>query len=550
MVKELKIPADISHIGEGLEFVKTLLKECNAEENEVYRSVMAAEELLLLLIQNAPDNKTSVRIRARTRKQYAEISLSAKGSEFALSGTESAKFGVDMAGMDEEEEAILRGLLLNKLSDIIDLRHVRGINRAEVYVGEKSGQKASFTLFCMLGGILFGVLLRFLPEITSVFISKYVLSVVSTLFLNVIKMLVVPLVFFSVADSVTGFNDLKVFGRIGGRVFALYTFTSIVAFFIGALMIVIFKPGDPSIKGVVMEMAENSDIIPAEGMTLPEIITGIVPSNLFAAFLNADMLQIIFLSLVTGIASGMLGKYTESVQYFLKAGNALFTRITKIFIAATPIAVACIMANMALKIDAGSISALIMLLVCGVLGMLLLFGFYSLLLKVLAGKSPKQFLRKFRPALLTGMSTMSSNASLPQVMDCVRDMGVSPKLYSFSIPLGSTINMDGATIFYTIVIMFMMRVFGIEMNAASFLLLFLNVLLMSMATPGIPNATIVMLALLFADFGIPAGAVAFILGFNSLISIIRVPSNITGDAVVALIVASKEGMLDEKKYES
>lgn len=238
------------------------------------------------------------------------------------------------------------------------------------------------------------------------------------------------------------------------------------------------------------------------------------------------------------------------MQNFLRAGNALFSRITKMLIRTTPVAVACIMANMALKLDAGSLGALMELLVCAVLGIGILFCFYCLLIAVLARKSPKQFLKKFRPALLMGMSTMSSNASLPSVMECVKDMGVSPKLYSFSIPLGSTINMDGATIFYTVVILFMMRVFGIPMTAATFAALFLNVLLMSAATPGIPNTTVVMLALLFTQFGIPAGAVAFILGYNSLVSIVRVPSNITGDAVVALIVAANEKMLDEKQFNS
>lgn len=548
MVKELKIPARRESTSLGTEFIEAALKQNGMKHESIYRSVVAAEEMLALMAQHAPGGETFLRIRIRMKKQSARIFLSAPGSEFSILNAESAKQGVDLNALDDEQEAAIRGLMLNALSDLIQLRHVRGINRAEVQVGEKSRHQASFTLLCMLGGLLLGALLRLLPVPVMSFVSTNILSVISTLFLNAIKMLVVPLVFFSVADSVTGFSDLKVFGRIGGKVMGLYLFTSVVAFLIGVMMIAVFQPGDPSLQSSVIELAESSNIQTTEAMTLPQIITGIVPSNMIGAFLNADMLQIIFLSLITGIASGMLGKYTESVQSFLKAGNVLFSRITKIVVGAAPAAVACIMANMALKIDAGSLGALALLLVCAVLGIGVLFAFYALLLRVLGHKSPKQFLKKFRPALLMGMSTMSSNASMPSVMECVRDMGVSPQLYSFSIPLGSTVNMDGATIFYTVVIMFMMRVFGIPMTPAVFMALFLNVLLMSAATPGIPNATVVMLALLFTQFGIPAGAAAFILGYNSLVSIIRVPSNITGDAVVALIVASNEGMLDEEMF--
>ena len=548
MFKELKIQANEENIGKGVEFIEQALNESGIDRSQANRSLLTVEELLHLMMQHAPGKETVIKIGVRMRKQHAVISLSARGSEFSIPNTGSAN--LDLAGMDEEQEAAIRNLLLNAFSDSFHLRHVRGFNRAELRVGEKKSNQASFTLACMLIGLLLGVLMRPLPTAFSTFVSNNVFSVVSTLFLNAIKMLVVPLVFFSVADSVTGFTDLKVFGRIGGKVMGLYTFTSIVAFFIGVLMIVIFHPGDPSLRDTVVAMAKTTNIQPAEAMTLQQVIIGIVPSNFLGAFVNADMLQIIFLSLIIGIASGMLGKYTEGVQNFLKAGNALFSRITKFLTATTPVAVACIMANMALKLDAGSLSALMTLLVCGVLGMAILFAFYCLLLVVLTRKSPKQFLKKFRRALLMGMSTMSSNASMPTVMECVDDMGVSPKLYSFSIPLGSTINMDGATIFYTIVIMFMMRVFGIRLNFATFAALFLNVLLMSMATPGIPNATIVMLALLFTQFGIPAGAVAFILGYNTLISIIRVPANIAGDAVVAFSVANNEGMLDEEKYYS
>ena len=550
MTKELTIQARNNDIGKAIDFIQSALKESDVERSKAYRSTLVIEELLALMIQHAPGEEASVRIRVHNKKKYAGITITARGSEFSLSNTESAGLAMDFEAFNDEQESAIRAMLLNAYSDSAQLRHVRGMNRAEVYAGEKTGRQHSFTLLCMVLGLALGAAMRLLPATVSGFISTNIFSVISKMFLNAINMLVVPMVFFAVAASVTGYTDLKAFGRIGGKVLRLYLFTSLMAFFIAVAVMKVFHPGDPSLQNAVLTLAETSRIQAADPMTLPKVLIGLVPSNFVGAFVNGDMLQIIFLSLITGLVSGKLGEYTEGFQRFLRAGNTFFTQITKIFFSVTPAAVFCIMANMTLKVDADSLNALIMLFVCTAAGILVLFGFYALLLAVLGRKSPMQFLKKFRHALLMGMSTTSSSASLPAVMECVRDMGVSPKLYSFSLPLGNIVNMDGMTIFFTVSVMFMMRVFGVHMNAAMFIALMLNVLLIAAATPGIPNASIVMLALLFTQFGIPAGAVAFVIGYDTLIRILRAPSNITGDAVVTLIVAANEGMLDEEKFNS
>lgn len=549
MQKELRIPARAENIGGAAEFMEKALRECGIERKTLVRSTVAAEELLALLVQHAPNPETEIRLRVRQKKQRAKIQLSCRGSEFTLEDTESAELGVEMEGMDDEQQAAIRGLLLREFSGAIQIKHTRGINHAEVYADEKTRRSSNTTLLCMALGIVLGVVLRaVLPAAAAGWLSVNIFSLVSNLFMNAIKMVVAPLVFFSIAESMTGFADMRSFGRIGGKVMGLYLFTSVAAFWIGILMTTIFRPGDPALRDAVTAMAGSSDFQAVSTKTISDIVTGIVPSNLVGAFLNADMLQIIFLGIMVGFASGMLGEHTEGVQRFLRAGNALFLRVTDIIVRVLPAAALCAMANLVLNVEMSALLELVRMFVTMMCSLACMIGCYSMMMVVLGRRNPFPFLYKIRRAVLTAASTMSGSATMPVNMECLRDMGVSSKIYSFSVPLGATINMDGCCVDYGVVVLFMMRVFGIPLTAGSLLVLFLNVLLISVASPSVPGGTIAMMALLFSQFGIPVGAVSFVIGYETMVDMFLTASNVVGDAAVSAIVAASEGLLDDEKY--
>lgn len=548
MVKELKIASKTENIAAAVEFVEAALRESGIERRSVNRSAVAAEELLVLMVQHAPDEESIIRIRVKLRKKRAVIRFSGRGSAFSLEDTESAMLGLDMAELDDEQEAAIRGMLLNGLADSLRVQHTRGINRAEIRADGVPNRRRNNMLCYAAAGLVLGLVLRLLPEAVSGFVSVNILSVLTALFMNAIRMVIAPLVFFSIAESVAGFSDMKAFGRIGSKIMGLYLFTTMTALCVGFGMSMLVHPGDPSLQEAVLAMSGVLEIEPAAALTIPEIITGIVPSNLLAAFLNADMLQIIFLGIVMGAASGMLGEHSEGVQNFLHAGSALFGRIAGMVIQCVSAALVCIIANTVLSVDSSAVLALLRLLAASVGGMCLMIGCYTLLLVVVGRKNPITFFKKFRPAMLMGASTMSSNATMPVTMECMRKLGVSQKVYSFSIPLGATINMDGGSVDYMCMLLFMMRVFNVPLTMGNVTLIFINVALMSVATPGIPNATVAMLAMLFTQFGIPVGAAGFLLGYDIIADVARTVSNITGDAVVSTIVASSEGLLDDEVY--
>lgn len=544
MRNETKIFAIKENVGEAVKFIENMLKTDSLSQTKIYKSTLVAEEVLVQMIENADSEKSVITIRVRTGKKGSQIGISCKGTEWKLKELTTLRDEIELSELEEEQSSIISQMLIGAMSEDIKLRHSRGINYAQLNIRmKKAGQNGAMLLF-MLSGIALGLILRLLAPATFCgLVSDNIFSPCSTLFMNAIKMIVAPLVFFSIAESMTGFSDYKVFGRIGVKVIALYFFTTVIAIVLSFAVFRIMQPGDPSQKSAVMTIAGMTQTQEVSALTIRDFLTGIVPSNLAGAFLSGDMLQIIFLAMLIGVASGLLGEYSRPVQDFIKAANSLFTQVTNMILKLLPLATFCFMANTVLTTDAKSITALAYVLLVIYVALIAMLLVYVLILAA-AKVSPTAFISGFRKAMMTAFTTASSNGAMPVSMKALDNMGVSPKVYSFSIPLGATINMDGASIGYVIMVLFMMRIFGINPDGTMLLSLFLSVMLLSIGTPGIPGSAIAMTAMLFAQFGIPAGAIGYVIPLIMLSDYGRTMSNVTGDAVVTAVVAKSENLLN------
>ena len=544
MRKETKIPALKENVGEAVEFIENALKTDSLDQTKIYKSTLVAEEILVQMIENADGAKNVITIRVQTGKKGSQIGISCKGTEWELKDLKTLRDEMKLSELEEEQSSIISQILIGAMSENIKLRHARGINYAQLNIrSDKAGHNGAMLLFMLLG-IALGLLLRLLaPANFCSFVSDNIFSPGSTMFMNAIKMIVAPLVFFSIAESMTGFSDYKVFGRIGVKVIVLYFFTTAIAIVLSFAIFRIMRPGDPSQRSAVMTIAGMTQTQEASALTIRGFLTGIVPSNLAGAFLSGDMLQIIFVAMLIGVASGLLGEYSRPVQDFIKAANSLFTQVTNMILKLLPLATFCFMANTVLTTDANSITALAYVLLVIYVALLAMFLVYCLILAA-AKISPTAFISGFRKAMMTAFTTASSNGAMPVSMKALDNMGVSPKVYSFSIPLGATINMDGASIGYVIMVLFMMRIFGINPDGTMLLSLFLSVMLLSIGTPGIPGSAIAMTAMLFTQFGIPAGAIGYVIPLIMLSDYGRTMSNVTGDAVVTAVVAKSENLLN------
>ncbi len=368
--------------------------------------------------------------------------------------------------------------------------------------------------------------------------------VIGTMFINALKMLVVPLVFFSLICGVCGIGDIKILGRVGGKAFALYMMTTAIAIATAILIASLFSIG----KG--MEQATNVEFTAKASPPLSQVIIDIIPKNPIHAMANGEMLPLIFFSILLGISILLVGKKAKGVVEGAEIANEIMMKMVTIVMSVAPYAVFALIAKSiaALGLDLlASLAGYVAVLV----GSLLVHLFVTLMivLKIFSGLSPTIFLRKIRNAQIFAFSTASSNATIPVTMRTVTErMGVNNSVASFSVPFGATINMDGTAIMQGVATVFIANVYGIELGLTGYLMVIMMSVLASIGTAGVPGVGLIMLAMVFNQVGLPVEGIGLILGVDRLMDMIRTAVNVSGDAIVSSIVAKSEGKMDVAIY--
>jgi Na+/H+-dicarboxylate symporter len=412
------------------------------------------------------------------------------------------------------------------------------------------GGRMSLTAKVMIGmvaGVITGVVFNALD---SAFINETIVAglfgMVGTMFVNALKMLVVPLVIFSLICGVMGIGDIRILGRVGGKSFGLYLFTTAVAIAVAISLALLVGPG----KGFVMEGVEAGAVETAEAPTVWQVFANIVTTNPIAAFASGEMLQIIFYVIVIGIAALMLGDRSQPFAQAMEYMNELMMKVVGIVMFFAPYGVFCLIAKTFAE-QGVDLFVPVLAYVFTLTGALFLHLFVTLMLilKVTSGLDPLTFMRKIRPAQIFAFSTASSNATIPVTLRSVTDrMGVDNSVASFTVPFGATINMDGTAIMQGVATVFLANVYAIDLGVGGYLTVIAMAVLASIGTAGVPGVGLVMLTMVLTQVGLPIEGIALILGVDRLMDMIRTAVNITGDAVVTTIVARSEGKLDLAMY--
>lgn len=371
------------------------------------------------------------------------------------------------------------------------------------------------------------------------------------MFMNALKMMIGPLVFCSVASSIADFSDLKALGKIAGKVVMFYMFTSVLAMLMGFCAYSIFPIGSPELASAVTDA--SADII-ARGKTvsfsIKDTIVNIVPKNVISPFQNADMLQIIFMALVMGMAAAALSKKMPQVKNTLVVLNSLCIKIITTVVTFIPVVVFCALAKMVISIDISHLLNVFVWVPVIYLGDMIMICAYMALLLIVGGLNPLKFLKKFSVAMVTAFSCASSSATLPTSVKQAEEMGISKSVYSFSLPLGATINMDGTCLSLMITTLFMAKIFGITVTGSVLLSIFISIMVLSVGAPGAPGSGLICITVLASQIGVPAEAVTLVMGLYPLIDMMGTCTNVTGDAVGTVIVARRTQLLDLEKYNS
>lgn len=379
---------------------------------------------------------------------------------------------------------------------------------------------------------------------TQVYVVDGLFYMVGKMFITALKMLVVPLVFFSLISGVLGIGDVSKLGKVGAKSFGLYLLTTAIAIATAITLAASIIPffSTPS--------ASASDFTAKEAPSLTDVLINIIPENVVAAFANGNMLQIIFFSILLGISLLMVGKKAQSIAEGVEVMNEAMMHMVNIVMSVAPYAVFFLLAKAVAQLGLDLLSQLAVYVVVLIMALLLhLFGTLMLLLKFISGLSPKMFLTKIRDAQIFAFSTASSNATIPVTLRSVtKKMGVDNSVASFTVPFGATINMDGTAIMQGVATVFIANIYGVELGLTGYLTVILMSVLASIGTAGVPGVGLIMLSMVFVQVGLPVEGIGLILGVDRLLDMVRTSVNVTGDAVVTCIVAKSEEEIDMQVY--
>ena len=382
-------------------------------------------------------------------------------------------------------------------------------------------------------------------------------------FLRLLQLVAVPLVIISLIKGVIELGDISRVSKLGMRTLVLYFITTLVAILVGVTLAMTVKPGEffdagqVGVLGKTYSQTANHVLGEQTEKNAPlNFLFDIVPDNIFAALNdNRKMLQIIFFSLLFGVAALTVGqKKTEPLHKLLQSLYDVILKMIEYVIKAAPYGVMALMAGLVVD-TAGNMrlfGALAIYAITVLAGLFfILFGFYPLLIKLFTKIPVKRYLKEAYPAQLLAFSTSSSAAVMPVTMDVAKNgLKIPEEVCSFVIPIGTTINMDGASCFQAISVIFIAQVLGLDLTFIQMLIIIFMTTISSIGTPAIPGGSYVMMTMILTSVGIPAHGLALILGIDRPLDMVRTSVNVTGDlALSALVAASLPEMKEEAREE-
>ena len=385
--------------------------------------------------------------------------------------------------------------------------------------------------------IIAGLLLGNHAEFAESYIKPF-----GTIFLNLLKFIVVPIVLFSIMSGIISMQDIRKVGSIGLKTVIYYLCTTAFAITIGLI-------GGNLFKGLFPVVATtNLTYEAAEATSFMDTLVNIFPSNFIQPMSEANMLQVIVMALLIGFAIILIGDEASMVIRGVNSLNAVFMKCMEMILKLSPIGVFCLLCPVVATNGAAIIGSLAMVLlaayICYIVHAVVV---YSSAVRTMGGMNPAVFFKGMLPAIMFAFSSASSVGTLPINLECTEKMGASREIASFVLPLGATINMDGTAIYQGVCAIFIAACYGINLTFPQMLTIVLTATLASIGTAGVPGAGMVMLAMVLTSVGLPVDGIALVAGVDRIFDMGRTVVNITGDASCTMIVSNLERKKDLKR---
>ncbi len=399
----------------------------------------------------------------------------------------------------------------------------------------------------VIGALILGIVVGYVwgPGAESI-------KIIGDIFIAFIKMLVVPLIFFSLVAGVASIGDLRKLGSVGWRALLLFLVTGQMAVWLGLGIGTVLQPGsglDASTVQLDQSALDKANDRKENAQSFQEMILEVVPDSPVQVMADVNVLPLIVFSLLIGIGILMAKEEGQPVLKIFESGSVVMQKVTMIVMELTPFGVFALMAWVAGTLGVDALAALGQLVFLNYLGCLLIIGIiYAGMIKFIAKLPVIDFFRGIVDAIAVSYSTASSNATLPVTLRCARrNLGVSNSVASFVISLGATINMNGTAMYLGLATLFGAQVFGVNLDMADYIMISILGTLGAIGAAGIPGAGLIMMVLVFGAVGVPLETIALVAGIDRIMDMMRTTTNVSGDAAVATTVASLTGEIDREE---
>lgn len=405
----------------------------------------------------------------------------------------------------------------------------------------------SFTkkiIVAMILGVAIGITLNlFIADtLTSDFIIIKVFSLVSDLFISALKLIIIPLIFFSIVCGILSLSDDVPLSRLGIKTMALYVFTTIIAISIGLLFSSFIE-----FEAVLLTNLDSSISLDNTNQK-----SDIFPSNIFKSLSEGNIIHLLIFSVLIGVAASRIQDKIHTFIEYIHQFNMVVNELVKIIISFTPLAVFCILSKTFATQGIETLAPLMGYFLIVVFSLFIHFFItFSVLLKIFTKLDHRKFFKNIKDLIIFSFSTSSSSASIPFTLNTATEKcGIDKSISSFTVPLGATINMDGTAIMQGCATFFLASLYGIDLGISEILTIVITATIASIGTAGIPSAGIIMLTVIFSQVGIPLEGIPLLLGVDRLLDMMRTSVNVSGDICISCIVASSENKINEATFKS
>ena len=518
-----------------MDFIEDALTKYKLKKRDLLEALLISEEVLIQLSEKAEEDST-VQVTINRWLGVPRIKFISSGEPIDL-GDQS--IGVSLNELDNTENSI-RNMMLHSFADSIRYKHAKSKNYVTIITGIPERELANQTIIALISSVILGSLFRILlPESFNQSLINNFLGPIETLFISSLTFIASPAIFVSITCAILRFDGFSELNRSGKRIIFSYAITSCIAIFVGVLVFQILKPGT---VGILPSKIGESSI---GNLTILQVITDAIPSNIVAPFITGNSLQLIVAALVIGLALNLSTKKVSGLKGILSELDIVCGNVATIIMKTVPFVVFCSTTRVFLLASMNVYVAIGHLILALLTGLLIMFICYCLFLIIKIRINPILFLRKFIPIMKDIFLKGSSLAAIPLTMRfCKRQLGIPQNVSSFVIPLGATINMDGTCVCLSILTLFFARIYGITLSISDISILLFMIFILSLGAPIAPGTIILCMATLFNQMGLSLEGISFLIGLNFILEMLLGMINSMGDVVIALTVAKQEGTLN------